>query len=195
MLRSYKGVLPRVAPDAYVDESAQVIGDVEIGPESSVWMHAVIRGDVNRIRIGRRTNIQDGTIVHVMRDTHPTTIRDEVTIGHGAIVHGCTIADRVLVGMGAILLNGVDVGSDTIVAAGSLLTEGTVVTPRSLVMGSPGKVRRPLTDEEVASIRRYAENYVRYRLDYLALPPEGGNHARVEGEGGNHPTEVEGLPR
>jgi carbonic anhydrase/acetyltransferase-like protein (isoleucine patch superfamily) len=125
MLRPYKGVLPRVAPDAYVDESAQVIGDVEIGSETSVWMNVVIRGDVNRIRIGRRTNIQDGTIVHVMRGTHPATIHDEVTIGHGAIVHGCTIADRVLVGMGAILLNGVEVGSDTIVAAGTLLTEGT----------------------------------------------------------------------
>ena len=177
MLRPYQGVVPRVAPDAFVDESAQVIGDVEIGAESSVWMNVVIRGDVNQIRIGRRTNIQDGTIVHVMRETHATTIRDEVTIGHGAIVHGCTIADRVLVGMGAILLNGVDIGPDSIVAAGTLLSEGTAVPPRSLVMGSPGKVRRPLTDEEVASIRRYADNYVRYRLDYLVLPPKGGSHA------------------
>src|SRR5919201_6825460 len=165
MLRPYKGAMPRVAPDAYVDESAQVIGDVEIGAESSVWMNVVIRGDLHRIRIGRRTNVQDGTIVHVMRETHPTTIQDEVTIGHGAIVHGCTIGDRVLVGMGAILLNGVEVGADSIIAAGSLLTEGTEVPRRSLVMGSPGKVRRALTDEEVASIRRYAENYVRYRLD------------------------------
>ena len=175
MLRAYKGVLPRVAADVYVDQSAQVIGDVEIGAESSVWMNVVIRGDVNRIRIGRRTNVQDGTVVHVMRETHPTTIRDEVTIGHAAIVHGCTIDDRVLVGMGAILLNGVDVGSDSIVAAGTLLTEGTKVPPRSLVMGSPGKVRRALSDEEVASIRWYADNYVRYRLDYLSLPPEGGS--------------------
>src|SRR5215470_10879257 len=142
MLRQYRGVLPRVHPSAFIDDSAQVIGDVEIGEESSVWMGVVVRGDVHRIRIGRRTNIQDGTIVHVMRDTHPTTIDDEVTIGHGAIVHGCAIADRVLVGMGAILLNGVEIGSDTIVAAGTLLTEGTSVPPRSLVMGSPGKVRR-----------------------------------------------------
>ena len=161
--------MPRVAADAYVDDSAQVIGDVEIGAESSVWMNVVIRGDVHRIRIGRRTNVQDGTIVHVMRETHPTTIRDEVTIGHGAIVHGCTIGDRVLVGMGAILLNGVEVASDCIVAAGTLLPEGTKVPQRSLVMGSPGKVRRRLTDEEVASIRGYADNYVRYRLDYLAV--------------------------
>ncbi len=169
MLRPYKGVMPRVAADAYVDESAQVIGDVEIGAESSLWMNVVVRGDVNRIRIGRRTNIQDGTIVHVMRDTHPTTIRDEVTVGHGAIVHGCTIDDRVLVGMGAILLNGVEIASDCIVAAGTLLPEGFKVPPRSLVMGSPGKIRRPLTDEEVTSIRWYAENYVRYRLEYMAV--------------------------
>jgi carbonic anhydrase/acetyltransferase-like protein (isoleucine patch superfamily) len=110
MLRSYKGRLPAVHPTAYVDDSAQVIGDVEIGEASSVWMNVVIRGDVHRIRIGRRSNVQDGTVVHVMRGTHETTIGDEVTIGHGAIVHGCTLRDRILVGMGAILLNGVDVG-------------------------------------------------------------------------------------
>ena len=159
--------MPRVAANAYVDESAQIIGDVEIGEESSVWMNVVIRGDVHAIRIGRRTNIQDGTIVHVMRDTHPTTIGDDVTVGHGAIVHGSTIDHRVLIGMGAILLNGVEVGSDSIVAAGTLLPEGAKMPPRSLVMGSPGKVRRTLTDQEIASIRWYADNYVRYRLDYV----------------------------
>ncbi|MEZ5318693.1 MAG: gamma carbonic anhydrase family protein [Vicinamibacterales bacterium] len=168
MIRAYRGRTPAVDPSAYVDPSAQVIGDVVIGAESSVWMQVVIRGDVNHIRIGRRTNVQDGTIVHVMHGIHPTAIGDEVTIGHGAIVHGCTVADRVLVGMGAILLNGVSVGPDSIVAAGSLLTEGTVVPPRSLVMGSPARVRRPLTDEEVASILAYAESYVRYREDYQA---------------------------
>lgn len=167
MLRSYKGLQPVVHPSAYVDVSAQVIGDVEIGEASSVWMNVVIRGDVHRVRIGRRSNVQDGTIVHVMRGTHATTIGDEVTIGHGAIVHGCTLHDRILVGMGAILLNGVDVGEDSIVAAGTLLPEETHVPPRSLVMGSPGKVRRALTDEDVASIRDYAERYVGYRLDYM----------------------------
>jgi carbonic anhydrase/acetyltransferase-like protein (isoleucine patch superfamily) len=166
MLRRYRGILPTLDPTAYVDESAQLIGDVHVGPESSIWMNVVVRGDVHRIRIGARTNVQDGTVVHVMRGTHPTTIGDEVTIGHGALIHGCTIADRVLVGMGAILLNGVVVGSDSIVAAGSLLPEGFEVPPRSLVMGSPGKVRRALTDAEVASIRDYAERYVGYRLDY-----------------------------
>ena len=167
MFRAYKGIQPRVHPTAYVDESAQVIGDVEIGAESSVWMNVVLRGDVHRIRIGRRSNVQDGTIVHVMRGTHATTIGDDVTIGHGAIVHGCTLRDRILVGMGAILLNGVDVGEDSIVAAGTLVPEETRIPPRSLVMGSPGKVRRGLTDEEVASIRDYAERYVGYRLDYM----------------------------
>ena len=166
MLRPYRGTLPQIHPSAYIDESAQIIGDVHIGEESSVWMNVVIRGDVHRIRIGRRSNVQDGTVVHVMRGTHATTVGDEVTIGHGAVVHGCTLEDRILIGMGAIVLNGVTVGADSIVAAGTLLTEGTTIPPRSLVMGSPGKVRRALSDEEVASIRDYAERYVGYRLDY-----------------------------
>ena len=166
MIRPFKTHTPVVDPSAYVDQSAQVIGDVEIGAESSVWMNVVIRGDVNRIRIGRRSNIQDLTMVHVMRDTHPTTIGDEVTVGHSAVIHGSTIEDRVLVGMAAVLLNGVHVGHDSVVAAGTLLTEGTRIPPRSLVMGRPGKVKRELTDEEVAGIRWYADNYVAYRLDY-----------------------------
>ena len=168
MLRPYRGRLPVIDPTAYIDPSAQVIGDVEIGEESSVWMNVVIRGDVNHIRIGRRSNVQDGTIVHIMHDTYPTMIGDEVTIGHGAIVHGCTIEDRVLIGMGAILLNGVSVGTDSIVAAGSLVPEGVVIPPRSLAMGTPAKVRRTLSDADVASILEYSANYVRYRLDYMA---------------------------
>jgi carbonic anhydrase/acetyltransferase-like protein (isoleucine patch superfamily) len=143
-----------------------VIGDVTIGEQSSVWMTVVIRGDVNYIRIGDRTNIQDGTVVHVMHDTCPTVIGNDVTIGHGAIVHGCTIADRVLVGMGAIVLNGASIGADSIVAAGSLVTERMVIPARSLVMGSPAKVKRALNDTEVASIQEYADNYVRYKRDY-----------------------------
>ena len=167
MVRPYRGILPRVHPTAFIDHSAQVIGDVEIGEESSVWMCVVIRGDVNRIRIGRRSNVQDGTIVHVMKDTHPTTIADNVTIGHAAVIHGCTVEDRCLIGMGAILLNGVVVGSGSIVAAGTLLAEGTYVPPRSLVMGSPGKVRRTLSDADLEEIQMYADRYVAYRLDYL----------------------------
>lgn len=167
MVRTFKGVTPTVDPTAYIDQSAQVIGDVVIGAESSVWMNVVIRGDVHHIRIGRRSNVQDLTMVHVMRETHPTIIGDEVTIGHAAVIHGCTIEDRVLIGMAAVLLNGVHIGSDSVVAAGTLITEGTGIPPRSLVMGRPGKVKRELTDEEVAKIRWYADNYVRYRLDYL----------------------------
>lgn len=167
MIRTFKGIVPTIDPSAYVDESAQVVGDVHIGAESSVWMNVVVRGDVHRIRIGRRSNIQDLTMVHVMRHTHPTTIGDEVTIGHSATIHGCTIEDRVLVGMGAILLNGCRIGSDSIVAAGTLVPEEMVIPPGSLVMGAPAKVRRPLTDEERQSIRWYADNYVGYRLDYM----------------------------
>jgi gamma-carbonic anhydrase len=166
MLRPYRGRLPVVHPTAYVDASAQVIGDVEIGADSSVWMNAVVRGDVNTIRIGDRSNVQDGTVVHVMHDTHPTTIGDDVTIGHAAVVHGCTIGNRVLIGMSATILNGAVIGEDSIVAAGSLVTEGAVIPPRSLVMGSPAKVRRALTDEDVASILEFSANYVRYKKDY-----------------------------
>ena len=159
--------MPRVHPSAYIDESAQVIGDVEIGEESSVWMTVVIRGDVHQIRIGRRSNVQDGTVVHVMKDTHATTIGDEVTIGHAAVVHGCTIEDRCLIGMGAILLNGAHVGPHSIVAAGTLVVEGMEIPARSLVMGSPARVKRSLTDAEVAEIQTYADRYVQYRLDYM----------------------------
>jgi carbonic anhydrase/acetyltransferase-like protein (isoleucine patch superfamily) len=177
VLRPYRGVAPRVHPTAFIDDSAQVIGDVDIGEESSVWMCAVLRGDVHRIRVGRRTNIQDGAIVHVFRGagapgdersgTHPTSIGDNVTIGHGAIVHGCTVGDRCLVGIGAILLNGAHVGAGSIVAAGALVLENMKVPPKSLVVGSPGKVKRLLTQAEVAEIQAYADRYVQYRLDYM----------------------------
>jgi carbonic anhydrase/acetyltransferase-like protein (isoleucine patch superfamily) len=161
-------VRPRVHGTAYVDDSAQVIGDVEIGEASSVWMNAVVRGDVHWIRIGARSNVQDGTVVHVMNGTHPTTIGDDVTIGHAAIVHGCTVESRVLIGMGAILLNGAHIGEDSIVAAGTLVPEEARVPPRSLVMGSPGRVKRALSDGEVASILQFSERYVEYRRDYMA---------------------------
>jgi carbonic anhydrase/acetyltransferase-like protein (isoleucine patch superfamily) len=167
VLRSYRGTSPRVHPTAFVDASAQVIGDVEIGEESSVWMCAVIRGDVHWIKVGKRTNIQDGTIVHGMTGTHPTSIGDNVTVGHAAVLHGCTVENQCLIGMGAILLNGAHVGAGSIVAAGTLLVEGQRVPPRSLVMGSPGKVKRLLTQAEVADIRLYADRYVGYRLDYM----------------------------
>ncbi|HJU41201.1 MAG TPA: gamma carbonic anhydrase family protein [Vicinamibacterales bacterium] len=167
MLRAFKGRFPHVDASAYVDESAQVIGDVDIGAESSVWMNVVLRGDVNHIRIGKRTNIQDLTLLHGMTRTHPTVLGDEVTVGHSAIIHGATVEDRVLVGMGAMLLNGVYVERDCVIAAGTLLTEGTRIPARSMVMGRPGRVKRALTDMEVAEIRWYSDAYVNYRLDYL----------------------------
>ena len=167
MLRSYRGISPRIDPTAYIDASAQVVGDVEIGAESSVWMNTVLRGDVHWIRIGRRSNVQDGTVVHVMNGTHPTTIGDDVTIGHGAIVHGCTIENQCLIGMGAILLNGSHVGTGSIVAAGSLVLEETKIPPRSLVMGSPARVKRGLTQAEATDIQMFADRYVGYRLDYM----------------------------
>ena len=170
MIRPFRSVYPTVHPSAYVDASAQVIGNVELGPESSVWMNVVIRGDVHQVRIGARTNVQDLTLVHVMRDTHPTIIGDEVTIGHSAVVHGTTIENRCLIGMGAILLNGSRIGTGSIVAAGALVPEGMVVPPGSMVMGVPAKVRRQLTEQEDGSIKWYADNYVRYRLDYQAEP-------------------------
>ena len=167
MLRPFRGVLPRVHPTAFIDDSAQVIGDVEIGEESSVWMAVVIRGDVHRIRIGRRSNVQDGTVVHVMNRTHPTTVGDNVTVGHAALLHGCTIDDRCLIGMGAILLNGAHIGTGSIVAAGTLVVEEMKVPPGSLVMGSPGKVKRPVTDAELENIQALADRYVGYRLEYM----------------------------
>jgi gamma-carbonic anhydrase len=165
-LLPFEGKMPVIHPDAWVAPTAVVVGDVEIGALSSVWYHCVLRGDTNIMRIGARTNIQDGTIVHVMRDTHPTVIGDDVTIGHGAVVHGTTIENRCLIGMGAILLNGCRIGTGSIVAAGALVPEGMIVPPGSMVMGMPARVRRQLTAEEDASIKWYADNYVRYRLDF-----------------------------
>ena len=178
MLRPFRSVLPTVHPTAYIDQSAQVIGDVEIGQESSVWMNVVIRGDVNIIRIGSRTNVQDGTVIHVMRDTHPTTIGNEVTVGHAAILHGCTVGDRVLIGMGAMLLNGAEVGEDSIVAAGTLVPEGKTFPARSLLMGRPAVLKRELTVNEVATIRDYAERYVGYRKDYMSASSEAAARPR-----------------
>jgi gamma-carbonic anhydrase len=168
MLRPYRNIVPTIDPSAYVDESAQIVGDVTIGPESSVWLNAVVRGDVNYIRLGRQSNLQDGVIVHVNHEpSYPTVVGDLVTVGHGAILHGCVIEARCLIGMGAILLNGSRIGSDSIVAAGTLVPERTVIPPRSLVMGTPGRVRRPVTEDELALILEGAANYVRYRLDYM----------------------------
>lgn len=168
MIRTYKGRKPQVAPTAYVDPQAVVIGDVVLGEHSSVWPCVVIRGDVHFIRIGARTNVQDGSVLHVMRDHHPLILGDDVTIGHGVILHGCTIESRCLIGMGSIILNGAKIGMGSIVAAGTLVPEGTEVPPGSLFMGHPGKFRRALTAADLESIDRYAQRYVEYKETYRA---------------------------
>jgi len=165
-LRSYRGRWPQIAASAYIDPAAVVIGDVTIGEQASVWPGVVIRGDVHWIRIGARSNVQDGSILHVMKDQFPLIIEEGVTVGHGVILHGCTIESRVLIGMGSILLNNVRVGTGSIIAAGTLLAEGTKVAPGSLFMGHPGKLRRAVTPEELTGIGAYADRYVEYAQTY-----------------------------
>ena len=167
MIRTYKGIKPKLGARAYVDASAQVVGAVELGEDASVWMNTVIRGDVNRIRLGARTNVQDNCVLHVTAQ-HPTVLADDVTVGHSVTLHGCRIESHCLVGIGAIVLNGAVVGEESIVAAGALVPEGMQVPPRSVVMGTPAKVKREVTEEERAGLRRYAENYVRYKDEYRA---------------------------
>ena len=166
MIRPFRGVHPQIHPSAHVEESAQVIGDVHIGEESSVWFGAVVRGDVFHVRIGARTNVQDGTVIHVSNGTHATVLEDEVTVGHNVTLHGCHVERGCLIGIGSIVMDGVRVGEKSLVAAGSLLTPGTQVPPRSLVMGSPARVKRPLTDEEVASLDVFWQNYTGYTKEY-----------------------------
>jgi carbonic anhydrase/acetyltransferase-like protein (isoleucine patch superfamily) len=167
MLRAYQGILPTVPETCYVDFSAQVIGDVVLGERSSVWMNAVVRGDVNRIRIGAYSNIQDCAVLHGMKQLYPVIVGDWVTIGHNATVHGCVLQDAVLVGMGATILNDARIGEGSIVAAGALIPEHSVIPPNSLVAGVPGKVRRTLGDADRELILQYARNYVEYTRIYL----------------------------
>ena len=177
MLHAYRGITPKLHPSVFAVESAQIIGDVTIGADSSVWFNAVIRGDVNFIRIGERTNIQDGCLLHVRHQQYPLIIGSNVTMGHGAIAHACTIGDNCLIGMGATILNDAKIGDECIVAAGTLIPEGMEVPPRSLVMGVPGKVRRPITEEERKSLRTYCENYLGYKETYLAEVAGGSGGA------------------
>jgi carbonic anhydrase/acetyltransferase-like protein (isoleucine patch superfamily) len=171
-IRPYRGAWPKIAESAYVDRAAVIIGDVVIGEDSSVWPCTVIRGDVHYIRIGARTNVQDGCVLHVMRGEWPLVLGDDVTVGHSVTLHGCVIESRCLIGMGAVILNGAVVGSGSIVAAGTLITERTVIPPGSLVMGSPGKVKRALTESDNASIDAYAQRYVGYKNIYREEPAE-----------------------
>jgi carbonic anhydrase/acetyltransferase-like protein (isoleucine patch superfamily) len=168
MIRSYKGVTPRVPPTCYVDESAQLIGDVVLGENASVWMNAVLRGDVHSIRVGAHSNIQDCSVLHGMLNQWPVIVGEWVTVGHSVTLHGCVVEDRCLIGMGVTILNGARIGAGSIIAAGTLIPEGTIVEPRSLWMGVPGKFRKQLTDDDQETILRYGRNYQGYREQYLA---------------------------
>ncbi len=165
MIRSYQGHTPIIPASCYVDASAQVLGDVTLGEHASIWMNAVVRGDVHSIRIGANSNVQDCAVLHGMRYKYPVIVGDWVTIGHNATVHGCIVEDACLLGMGATILNNARIGEGSIIAAGAVIPENTVIPPRSLVAGVPGKVRRELSDDDRKLILQYAKNY----LDYVAI--------------------------
>jgi carbonic anhydrase/acetyltransferase-like protein (isoleucine patch superfamily) len=167
MVRYYQGIAPTVPASCYVDDSAQIIGDVVLGEHASVWMNAVVRGDVFAIRIGAFSNIQDNCVLHGMKEKYGVTLGEYVTVGHSVTLHGCTIGDRCLIGMGSIILNGAEIGAGSIIAAGTLIPEKTIVEPGSLWMGSPGQFRRKLTEKDTESIMRYANNYLEYKDSYL----------------------------
>src|SRR5262245_39311117 len=159
MLHEYQGMRPKLGERVYIADGAQIIGDVEIGNDSSVWYNAVVRGDVDYIRIGTNTNIQDGSICHVMKNQYPLILGDYVTIGHGGMLHGCRIESHCLIGMRATILNNARIGAHSIIGAGAVVTEGTVIPSRSLVLGLPARIKRELTDAEVEGIDKYANRY------------------------------------
>jgi carbonic anhydrase/acetyltransferase-like protein (isoleucine patch superfamily) len=165
---SFSNSYPRLGRDVFIAESAHVIGDVEIGDESSIWFGAVVRGDVNHIRIGKRTNIQDCSVLHVTSGQWPLIIGDNVTAGHRVVLHGCTIGDNVIVGIGAVVLDGAVVESTSIIGAGSVVAPGTTVPSGTLVMGVPARVKRELKPEEIERIAMSANNYVKYSKSYSA---------------------------
>jgi carbonic anhydrase/acetyltransferase-like protein (isoleucine patch superfamily) len=168
LIKPYRGIVPRIHPSAFIAEDAVIIGDVEIGEDSSVWYGCVLRGDVNYIRVGDRSNVQDGTVVHVSRAGFdgPTIIGNQVTIGHGAMIHGCKISDGALIGIGATVLDGAEIGGEALIAAGSLVPPNAVIPPRVMVMGSPAKVRRDLSPAEVADLAEFWKSYVDILPDY-----------------------------
>jgi len=169
MIRPYKEQRPRIHETAFIASSADVIGDVTIGRDSGVWFHAVIRGDVHFIRIGERTNIQDGCVLHVTRKTHPLILKDGITVGHSVTIHGCTIASNTLIGMGSLILDGAVIEENTLIGAGSLVTEGTRIPPGVLALGRPAKPYRDLTEGEIEMIRLSAEDYVEEKEIYRAM--------------------------
>jgi len=162
IVRPYEGKAPRLADGVWLADDVVVVGDVELGASASLWYGVVVRGDVNRVSIGARTNLQDLTVVHVTSGTFPTTVGEDVTVGHRVVLHGCTVGDRALVGIGAIVLDGAVIGEEAMVGAGALVPPGMVVPPRTLVLGTPARPRRALTDHEVAGLRTSAARYVEY---------------------------------
>jgi carbonic anhydrase/acetyltransferase-like protein (isoleucine patch superfamily) len=170
MIRPFGGVHPQIPESAYVDVSAQVIGDVHLCEQASIWCNAVLRGDMFHIRIGDRSNIQDNCVVHTRTGSHPTILEDEVTVGHSVTLHGCYVEHGALIGIGSIVLDDARVGAQTLVAAGSLISPGTIIPPRSLVMGVPARVKRPLTDEEIVGLEAFWRNYVDYVPKYKSEP-------------------------
>jgi len=166
MIKPFDSIHPKIHETAFIADDAIVIGDVEIGADASIWFGSIIRGDVNFIRIGARTNIQDATVIHVSSKTHSTVLEENITVGHRVVLHGCHVETGCLIGIGAILMDGVRVGANSLVAAGSLLTPGTQIPPGSLVMGSPAKVKRELTEDELAYLDRSWRNYVELKKYY-----------------------------
>jgi gamma-carbonic anhydrase len=167
MIRPFRGVHPQIHSTAFIADSAQVIGDVNVGEQASIWFGSVVRGDMFYIRIGDRTNVQDNCVLHTRTGEKPTILEEEVTVGHSVTLHGCYIEKGSLIGIGSIVLDDARVGAQSLVAAGSLISPGTVIPPRSLVMGTPARVKRPLTEEEVASLAKFWQNYVEYSAMYL----------------------------
>ncbi len=167
IIRPFAGKTPRLHESVFAVEDAVVLGDVEIGADSSIWFGSVLRGDVNFIRVGARTNVQDLTVIHVNAGTHPTVIGDDVTIGHRVVLHGCTVMDRCLIGIGAIVMDGAVVGEEAMVGAGALVAPGLKVPPRTLVLGAPARVKRDLTAEELAYLPRSAASYAERAKEYL----------------------------
>ena len=163
MIRAYKGTSPTIPASCYVDPSAQILGDVVLGEHASVWMNAVLRGDVHSIRVGAHSNVQDCSVLHGMKEQYGVSVGEYVTVGHSVTLHGCVVEDRCLIGMGSIILNGARIGAGSIIAAGTLIPEKTIVEPGSLWMGSPGKFRRQLNQQDQESILRYARNYLEYK--------------------------------
>lgn len=169
MIRPFRGVHPQIHPTAYVEPSAQVIGDVHLGEEASIWCNCTIRGDIHFIRIGDRSNVQDNSVIHVHKGSHPTILEEEVTVGHSATLHGCYVERGSLIGIGSSVLDDARIGERSLVAAGSLVSPGTIIPRRSLVMGFPARVKRPLTDEEVANLEHFWKNYVDLTREYRGM--------------------------